>query len=139
MKQKKYNSIYIKMTEENHSKGKHLLAEITCLNSKNLDNVAFIKKLFNDIIKDLKLTLIAPPKLFKFPPPGNGITGYCVISESHISIHTWPEKNYFSFDIFSCRTFDEKIIEKILNESFQIKNCNKTILKRGLNIGFLKS
>lgn len=126
------------MTEENHSKGKHLLAEITCLNSKNLDSVIFIKKFFNDIIKALNLTPIAPPKLFKFPPPGGGITGYCVISESHISIHTWPEKNYFSFDIFSCRNFNEKTIEKILNKSFQIKKCNKTVLKRGLSINLLR-
>ncbi|MEK7146741.1 MAG: adenosylmethionine decarboxylase [Patescibacteria group bacterium] len=125
------------MIETNHNSGKHLLAEITCLNSKNLENTAFIKKFFNNIIDELNLTLIAPPKLFKFPPPGGGITGYCVISESHIAIHTWPEKNYFSFDIFSCRNFDEKIIERILNESFQIKNCKKTVLKRGLSINYL--
>lgn len=127
------------MTEENHSTGKHLLAEVICLNAKNLDNIAFIKKFFNDIIGELKLTPIAPPKLFKFPPPGGGITGYCVISESHLSIHTWPEKNYFSFDIFSCRNFKEEIIEKILKNAFEIKNLNKRVLSRGLSINVLKS
>ncbi len=38
----------------------------------------------------------------KFPGDNSGITGFIVIGESHISIHTWPEKSYISFTIESC-------------------------------------
>ena len=31
-----------------------------------------------------------------------GITGVAVLAESHISFHTWPERDYIAFDIFMC-------------------------------------
>ena len=33
---------------------------------------------------------------------GGGITGVAVLAESHISFHTWPERDYIAFDIFMC-------------------------------------
>jgi len=33
---------------------------------------------------------------------GGGITGVAVLAESHISFHTWPERDYVAFDIFMC-------------------------------------
>ena len=35
-----------------------------------------------------------------------GITGMCVISTSHMSIHCWPLRKCFSMDVFSCKDFD---------------------------------
>jgi S-adenosylmethionine decarboxylase len=32
--------------------------------------------------------------------PGGGFTAVVCLSESHLSIHTWPERNYFTFDVF---------------------------------------
>ncbi len=39
-------------------------------------------------------------KLHKFN--GGGVSGVVVLSESHISVHTWPEYNYAALDIFTC-------------------------------------
>ena len=39
---------------------------------------------------------------FKFEP--HGITGYLLLSSSHISIHTWPENGYVVCDVFTCST-----------------------------------
>ena len=36
----------------------------------------------------------------KFEP--QGVTGYALLADSHISIHTWPEKNIAKCDIFTC-------------------------------------
>ena len=36
----------------------------------------------------------------KFPP--SGVSGVVVISESHISTHTWPEMGYAALDIYTC-------------------------------------
>src|ERR1700735_1800638 len=33
---------------------------------------------------------------------GGGISGVAVLAESHISVHTWPEKGYAAFDVFMC-------------------------------------
>ena len=35
-----------------------------------------------------------------------GVTGVCVLSTSHCSIHTWPLRPFFVMDVFSCRDFD---------------------------------
>lgn len=34
--------------------------------------------------------------------PNGGISGVAVLAESHISIHTWPERGYAAIDIFMC-------------------------------------
>jgi len=33
---------------------------------------------------------------------GGGISGVAVLAESHISVHTWPEKGFAAFDVFMC-------------------------------------
>jgi S-adenosylmethionine decarboxylase len=45
--------------------------------------------------------------LHEFPSSG-GITGVALLAESHMSIHTWPEKGYAAIDIFMCGRADTK-------------------------------
>lgn len=52
-----------------------------------------------DAVKACGATLICV-KTHKFSP--QGVTGVAVLSESHISIHTWPELGYAAMDVFTC-------------------------------------
>jgi S-adenosylmethionine decarboxylase len=45
--------------------------------------------------------------LHEFPSSG-GITGVALLAESHMSIHTWPEKGYAAIDIFMCGRADTR-------------------------------
>src|ERR1700756_2246698 len=45
-----------------------------------------------------------------------GVTGVCVLSTSHCSIHTWPLRPFFVMDVYSCRDFDSSAVEKLLTE-----------------------
>ncbi len=68
-----------------------------------LENSEYVKNTFREAVKRSKATVVAE-KYHNFNP--YGLTGVAVITESHISIHTWPEFNYAAVDVFSC---DDKL------------------------------
>ena len=72
--------------------GKHLILEVLTKDGKDLASVAKMRELFDLIIKKVRFTVVVKPVFYKFKPriKGDlaGITGMCVVSESHISIHT---------------------------------------------------
>ena len=61
-----------------------------------------------------------------------GYSTFAMIAESHLSIHTFPELEYFSFDCYSCKYFDiDKVIE-VMKEHFEItkievQQCDRRI------------
>ena len=59
-----------------------------------------------------------------------GYSSFLMIAESHLSIHTFPELNYFSFDCYSCKWFDDKKILNILHNHFSVKDITNQLVKR---------
>tara|TARA_B100000212_G_scaffold338267_1_gene314507 strand:- start:1281 stop:1757 length:477 start_codon:yes stop_codon:yes gene_type:complete len=59
-----------------------------------------------------------------------GYSSFLMIAESHLSIHTFPELNYFSFDCYSCKWFDDTEIDKILNKHFDVTDITTQLVKR---------
>jgi S-adenosylmethionine decarboxylase len=66
----------------------------------------------------------------------NGVSGVVVISESHLSVHTWPEYGYAALDIFTCgdTAKPEKAVEWALKQ-FGASNVHITEVTRGLDEG----
>ncbi len=66
----------------------------------------------------------------------NGVSGVVVISESHLSVHTWPEYGYVALDIFTCggEAKPQKAVECALRE-FAASNVHVTEVTRGLEEG----
>ena len=54
------------------------------------------------MIADLALTLVTPPVWHRFPGPG-GVTGVCLLAESHLAVHTFPEHGSLCLNLFCCR------------------------------------
>ncbi len=50
--------------------------------------------------------------------PNGGISGVAVLAESHISVHTWPERNYAAFDIFMCGDAKPEMAIPVLKRAF---------------------
>jgi len=68
--------------------------------------------------------------LHRFEPNG-GIAGTAVLAESHIAVHSWPERNYAAFDIFMCgKARPERCIEVLL-EAFNPRRAEIQELLRG--------
>jgi S-adenosylmethionine decarboxylase len=66
----------------------------------------------------------------------NGVSGVIVISESHLSVHTWPEVGYVALDIFTCgdSAKPQKAVQWALKE-FGATNVHITEVTRGLEEG----
>lgn len=94
-----------------------------------------------DLVKVLKMQLIFGPKFKKvrvdpkkltgdvFQDEG-GISGFCMIGTSHISVHVWPLRKHFSMDVFSCKTFDEAKARGVIEKFFQADNVAWTSVRR---------
>ena len=95
-----------------------------------LNDITFIEKLITKAIKKSGLTPIDKIKLHKFNP--HGITGYALLSSSHIAIHTWPEHNYTSIDVFACDK-KEKVMKaaEVLIKGLKPQKVKKLVLRRG--------
>ena len=107
----------------------HLLIELFDCDSKILNDSEKVKDIFINAAKEGKATIVND--LFhEFSP--HGLTGVLVITESHLSIHTWPEFNYAAVDVFSC---DDKLdgdkIKRILEEKLSSKEVYTKIINRG--------
>lgn len=62
-----------------------------------------------------------------------GLSGFVIIAESHISVHTFPARNYINVDIFSCKGFDaERALEEV-KAFFSLKQVKSWTLQRGLD------
>jgi len=48
-----------------------------------------------------------------------GYSTFAMIAESHLSIHTFPELNYFSFDCYSCKSFDVDAVIDCMKAHFE--------------------
>ncbi len=68
----------------------------------------------------------------RFPP--NGVSGVVVISESHLSVHTWPEMGYAALDIYTCgnHTSPMDAVMYVLAE-FGAGTAHITEIERGLD------
>ena len=91
---------------------------------------------FLDTCPDLiGMTKIMPPYVFKYNGKVSedwGLSGFVLIAESHISIHTFPERDYLSLDIFSCKDFDHQQSIRFSIDLFGIGRYEMNLLDRGL-------
>ena len=103
-------------------------------NKKKLKDVNFVFNFLDELPSMIGMTKIMPPYTFSYSglkPEDWGVSGIVLIAESHISMHTFPEKNYVSLDIFSCKDFDVEAAVDIIASKFEAKTYEKNFFMRG--------
>ena len=70
-------------------------------NEEALRNLTKLSALFAQIVSDLGLSAIGETHWHQFPGTG-GITGLCLLSESHLTCHTFPEFGSICMNLFCC-------------------------------------
>lgn len=78
--------------------GIHLIADLD--GCTRLDDLSAVEAALRAAVEAAGVHLIGL-KLHHFGP-GQGVTGVALLAESHISIHTWPERAFAAVDIFVC-------------------------------------
>lgn len=105
----------------------------------NLADPTFLERTLVELVKFLEMVVLDTPKIHRveFDPAKletdedeGGLTGTVVLSTSHINIHTWPLRDRFSMDVFSCREYDEAAVQKFLWERFNVKRRSSRWIKR---------
>src|SRR5262245_50471276 len=86
--------------------GQHLLADLYDVASDRLVDGGLLAACLDEAARRGGMKPIGPPVLHRFD--GGGLTGYLLLSESHIAFHTYPEHRYIALDIFSCGCADSK-------------------------------
>jgi S-adenosylmethionine decarboxylase len=113
----------------------HLIIDGFGANRKMLESEDIIHDLLDRYPAQIGMTKVAPPQVFKYigsKPEDWGISGFVLIAESHISIHTFPERRYVNIDIFSCKDFDSEYATQELKTIFEFEEIQNYLLNRGL-------
>lgn len=88
------------------SQGVEWIVEAHGCAARSLASLALLKRLFSLVIGDLGLHPVGDIQWHQFPETG-GITGLCLLSESHLACHTFPEHGSLCLNVFCCRQREE--------------------------------
>jgi|TARA_Y100000034_G_C6872987_1_gene398847 S-adenosylmethionine decarboxylase len=116
--------------------GQHLTIDASFCNRKKLTDQSLVYDILNNLPKNLGMTKMTLPHVVKWLDSGatiEGMSGFVMIAESHISIHTFPEKEYVFIDVFSCKGFDVDNAVKLLVNAFGAKKYTKKVINRGMD------
>jgi len=107
--------------------GVHLLVDVW--ESANLDDPAHIDRELRRAAEAAGATILHSH--FHHFTPNDGVSGVVVLAESHISIHTWPERNFAAIDIFMCGDCDPNDAVPVIREAFQPGRIDLSENRRG--------
>jgi S-adenosylmethionine decarboxylase len=107
--------------------GMHLLVDLW--GADRLDDPALIDKTLQQAALAAGATILHSH--FHHFSPNGGVSGVVVLAESHISIHTWPERNYAALDIFMCGACDPYQAIPLLETVFTPDNVQVSEQRRG--------
>jgi S-adenosylmethionine decarboxylase len=122
------------MKRQTYGYGPHLMLDLNDCNSAILDDLEACFRLLNELPEKIGMTKITQPYVFRYSgliPEDEGITGVTIIAESHISLHTYPKKNFVFVDIFSCKPFDVEKARDHVIQFFQSKSPSFHTQERG--------
>lgn len=106
-----------------YKKGLHIISEFSVKDAELLKDMSKVHSFFNESISKHGLTKVGEV-YFQFEE--SGYTATVCLTESHISIHTWPEYNMVTFDVFlsNYQNVNNKIAEKIHDDLLLLLEAN---------------
>lgn len=110
--------------------GSHVVVDLSGCTAETLQNLGLIQEVMEEGVRQSGATIINS-FFHRFTPIG--VSGVILLSESHASIHTWPDEGYASIDIYTCgeHVFPEKACNYIISR-LGAQYADYTLINRGL-------
>jgi len=108
--------------------GRHLLIDLW--EASNLTDPEYIEDALRRAAEEAGATVLSV-HLHQFSDTG-GVSGVAILAESHISIHTWPERDFAALDVFMCGTCDPHKALPVLKSAFNSSALTLSESRRGL-------
>ena len=116
--------------------GPHLTLDIYGCNPEKLSDDKFIYNLLDELPELIGMHKISKPNVTFFSGNPNsfdkgGVSAFVLITESHITIHTFIADGFASVDIFSCNQFDVDKATRHLMEKLEGNKVERNFIERG--------
>ena len=113
----------------------HLIIDGLGCDPAQISDPEHVRRFLDAYPEAIGMTKVLPPSVhtYKGPKPEDwGISGFVIIAESHISVHTFPDRGYINVDVFSCKEFDSTLAMAEVRERFTMRDVRSWVLDRGL-------
>ena len=114
--------------------GPHLMFHGFRCSPTRLDDLELLYQTLESLPDRIRMTKIMPPYVFRNVTSAGrvvGCSGFVLIAQSHVSIHTFPRRGIVTADIFSCESFDVEDALGSLKEVFLPERVEWHLLDRG--------
>ena len=100
-----------------------------------LSSETLVRSLLDRYPAEIGMTKISEPHVIRYlgeKAEDWGVSGFVLIAESHIAIHTFPERGYVWVDVFSCKEFETDVAVDSIVDAFGLTHITSHVLPRGL-------
>jgi S-adenosylmethionine decarboxylase len=114
--------------------GLHLTIDGYGADHLKLNDINLLFETLNELPAKISMNKIGFPHIAQFKEASiAGISGVMMIVESHISIHTYPNKEFISMDVYSCKQFNAQLVIDFIKQIYSIKEMEINLIDRGKN------
>ncbi len=118
--------------------GYHLMLDFYRCDINALSSIEKCYYTLDTLPSILKMNKLVPPYVVNAgsneskggKDPG-GYSGFVIIAESHISLHTFVKRGFVSIDVYSCNEFDKEEAKNFLKDIFKPEDIEENFVKRG--------
>lgn len=107
----------------------HLIIDIVDVELDKLNNQNFLIELIYKLVRLVNMKILFGPKVINGVDKNPGLTAFCIIDFSHISIHTFTKTNEFYLDIFSCKPFNKNKVTQYIKKVLNVQNKQMFVSK----------
>lgn len=116
--------------------GEHLTVDGYGGDQQKLFDKKLVLGCLEELTELLGMEKLSNPQVYLAPgnsekDPG-GWSGFIVIAESHISIHTFPARGFLTADVYSCKNgMDRELVVRYFKKKFDLEEIEENFIKRG--------